>query len=134
MQIKELYKKMVAILKSKQQNEDEEEMDPVEAYVREHGFCSVHALPLSKTPWWGYKLGHHVREWEFDTPEEAYAAAKVFTDQRLEEIANAKKAVDLLVSILQDPMAQHYEETAEIYRQIAVREKARLDALREKKV
>lgn len=105
-------------------------MESVEEYVKKHGFCNVHALPLGKTPWWGYRLGHHVRAWEFDTPEEAWAVAKEFTDDRLGQIANAKKAVELLTIILQDPLAQHYEEDAEIYRQICVREKARLDDLR----
>ena len=65
-----------------------------------------------------------------DDETAAIHAAYLFTKERERQIAEARKAVELLQGILRDPLAQHYEDDAEIYRGIAVREQSRLADLK----
>lgn len=67
-------------------------------YVEAHGVCSVHGLPLSKTPWWGYADNRHKRGWEFETEDEAIHAAYLFTLERLRHIAELEEQIALVHS------------------------------------
>jgi hypothetical protein len=74
-------------------------------YVEAHGVCSVHGLPLSKTPWWGYADNRHKRGWEFETEDEAIHAAYLFTLARLEEIRQIEEEI-----ATQSEFCQHGDE------------------------
>jgi len=64
------------------------------------------------------------------TEAEAIHAAYLFAKKRKQEIADGTKGLQILQNWLSDPLAQHYEEEAELLRQIAVRERDRLTDLR----
>jgi len=97
--------------------------------VEARGICSVHALPLERTRWWGYAHGHHKVGWEFDTEEECIHAAFLYTQEHQEKIARSRKAVWLIEGCLLHRIAKHYEDDADTFRDILAREQATLDDL-----
>ena len=77
-------------------------------YVKKAGVCSVHALPLDKTPWWGYALNHHRLDWEFDTEEEVVDATFAFTIERERQIAVMECRLLFMQDVKQDAVASDY--------------------------
>ncbi len=95
-----------------------------EEFVRKHGICNVHALPLGKTLFWGYADGHHRRDWEFEDEDEAWAAAAEFTRERLEQIRQVEEEIEWLASIEDDVTPN------DIFNGIMMREQAARSALK----
>ena len=63
-------------------------------------------------------------------PEQVSAAEAYHRVKRRErEIAELQEEIGMLVNFLQCPLAQHYEEQAEVYRRICVRLRAALAEL-----